>query len=148
TAFERYAFQGCRGVKELTFKSSQPARITPNETLTGYNPFGFMPVEVVYVPTDSYDLYVSSYSKYVGDSVQFSSDYLNPRVPNFDISQLYSHSVVLKWSAHLNDKVIGYIVYRDSEEIGRTTELTYTDRNLETNQTYQYTVRGYTENGD
>ena len=105
-------------------------------------------LETVYVPGESYDAYVSAYSKYVGDSVQFSSDYLNPRVPNFDISQLYSHSVVLKWSAHLNDKVIGYIVYRDSEEIGRTTELTYTDRNLETNQTYQYTVRGYTENGD
>ncbi len=138
-------FDGCTNVSEITFMNPEPAKI--NGSL--YNPFSSMSkLETVYVPGESYDAYVSAYSKYVGDSVQFSSDYLNPRVPNFDISQLYSHSVVLKWSAHLNDQVIGYIVYRDGEEIGRTTELTYTDRNLETNQTYQYTVRGYTENGD
>ena len=132
-------------VTEVTFTNPVPAEIRDSD----HNPFMSMDkLETVYVPGESYDAYVSAYSKYVGDSVQFSSDYLNPRVPNFDISQLYSHSVVLKWSAHLNDQVIGYIVYRDGEEIGRTTELTYTDRNLETNQTYQYTVCGYTENGN
>ncbi|MEI3148306.1 MAG: leucine-rich repeat protein [Merdibacter sp.] len=143
------AFNECSNVTEVTFNSAVPATIGGTTSTKNYNPFRDMDkLETIYVPGESYDAYVSAYSKYVGDSVQFSSDYLNPRVPNFDISQLYSHSVVLKWSAHLNDKVIGYIVYRDGEEIGRTTELTYTDRNLETNQTYQYTVRGYTENGD
>ena len=143
--FGEEAFRWMNNVTEVTFTNPVPAEIRDSD----HNPFMSMDkLETVYVPGESDDAYVSAYSKYVGDSVQFSSDYLNPRVPNFDISQLYSHSVVLKWSAHLNDQVIGYIVYRDGEEIGRTTELTYTDRNLETNQTYQYTVCGYTENGN
>ena len=59
-------------------------------------------------------------------------------------SELNSKSLQLTWSMPFDaDKVTGYIISRDGEEIGRTEELFFDDKDLETGKSYLYSVQAY-----
>lgn len=59
-------------------------------------------------------------------------------------SELNSKSLQLTWSMPFDaDKVTGYIISRDGEEIGRTEELFFDDKELETGKSYLYSVQAY-----
>lgn len=63
--------------------------------------------------------------------------YLSPSYTN-------SESLRLSWSMpYCSGSLEGYIVYRDGEEIARTTEPWYYDENLVTGQKYVYAVQAY-----
>lgn len=56
-------------------------------------------------------------------------------------SELNSKSLQLSWSMPFDgDKVTGYIISRDGEEIGRTEDLFFDDKDLETGKSYLYSV--------
>ncbi len=60
--------------------------------------------------------------------------------------ELNSKSVKLTWSMPFDkDLLDGYIVYRDGEEIARTEEMFYDDKNLTTGTKYVYSVQAYGE---
>ena len=139
------SFYNMTSVKEITFKGLT----VPKLQSSYYGPFRYMTeLETVYVPGDSYDAYVSAYSKYVNDSVVFSSDSLNMKVQNFAAKNIYSKTVVLAWNSHTSERVVGYRIERDGEVIGETTECSFVDRNLITGNTYAYSVYGYTEDDE
>ena len=139
------AFYNMTSVKEITFKGLT----VPKLQYSSYSPFRYMAkLETVYVPADSYDAYVSVYSKYVNDSVVFSSDSLNMNIQNFAAKNIYSKTVVLTWNSHTSERVVGYRIERDGEVIGETTECSFVDRNLITGNMYVYSVYGYTENNE
>lgn len=59
-------------------------------------------------------------------------------------SELNSKSLQLSWSMPFDaDKVTGYIISRDGEEIGRTEDLFFDDKDLETGKSYLYSVQAY-----
>lgn len=137
------ALYGMTGVTEVTFTGLTVS------TMTGYyGPFQYMSkLETVYVPAGAYDSYVSAYTKYVSDTVVFSSDSLNARVANLTAAHLYSKTVTLTWNPHTSDRVVGYRIERDGEVVGTTTECSFTERGLMTGTEYTYSVYGYTEDG-
>ena len=138
------AFSGMTAVKEVTFKGLT----VPTLSDSSHSPFYSMSkLETVYVPADSYDAYVSAYTKYVSDTVVFSSDSLNARVTNLTAAHLYSKTVTLTWNPHTSDRVVGYRIERDGEVVGTTTECSFTERGLMTGTEYTYSVYGYTEDG-
>lgn len=67
---------------------------------------------------------------------------------NFEAYEINSHSVGLGWvmKSHL-DYTDGYIIYRDDTEIARTSDMNWSDNELETGKTYKYTVKAYGEDG-
>ena len=137
------ALYGMTGVTEVTFTGLTVP------TMTGYyGPLQYMSkLETVYVPAGAYDSYVSAYTKYVSDTVVFSSDSLNARVANLTAAHLYSKTVTLTWNPHTSDRVVGYRIERDGEVVGTTTECSFTERGLMTGTEYTYSVYGYTEDG-
>jgi len=136
-------FYNCYNITEITFKG-----LTVPST-NGYNIFSSMDsLETIYVPADSYDAYVSAYSRYVNQSVVFSTDFLNAKIPNFKVDGIYSQSVRLSWGAHTSERVVGYTVYRDGVAIGTSADCSFIDRGLVTGQSYVYTVDGFTAEGD
>lgn len=63
--------------------------------------------------------------------------YLSPSYTN-------SKSMRLSWSMpYCSGKLEGFIVYRDGEEIARTADMWYYDKNLVTDKKYEYTVQAY-----
>ncbi len=63
--------------------------------------------------------------------------YLSPSYTN-------SKSMRLSWSMpYCSGKLEGFIVYRDGEEIARTADMWYYDKNLVTDQKYEYSVQAY-----
>lgn len=59
-------------------------------------------------------------------------------------SEVNSASVNLCWNMKKNtDKIAGYIIYRNGEEIARTEEKEFFDSNLETGKEYKYSVQAY-----
>lgn len=139
-----HSLYGMSNVTEVTFTGAE----VPTLTATSVSPFAYMPeLATIYVPVDSYDAYVSAYSKYVGESVVFSADLMQAKLAGLAVTQTYSRTVVLSWNSHICDKVVGYRIYRNGELVGDTAELTYTDRQLTTGETYTYQVMGYGESG-
>ena len=47
-----------------------------------------------------------------------------------------------------NEGVVGYEIYRDGKQIGKTNKLTYTDNNVDSGKQYTYTVFAYDEDGN
>ena len=139
------AFYGMGGVTEVTFTGLT----VPEVSSRSYGPFvPLSALETVYVPAEAYDAYVDAYGNTVDDSVVFSTDNIRSKVKNLAVSNIYSRTVVLKWNAHTNDRVIGYTVERDGEVVGNTTECGFTERNLTMNKVYTYSVYGYTASGE
>ena len=142
------ALKDMSGVTEVTFTGLTVPKVTMDDWDTLYGPFYSMSkLETVYVPADSYDAYVSAYTKYVSDTVVFSSDAMNARVANLTAAHLYSKTVTLTWNPHTSDRVVGYRIERDGEVVGTTTECSFTERGLMTGTEYTYSVYGYTEDG-
>ncbi|MBE6558888.1 MAG: PKD domain-containing protein [Ruminococcaceae bacterium] len=133
-------FRNCDNIKEMTFMGTS---VPENNPFSGIG----KALESVYVPKESYDKYVSAYSDYVGENVQFATDLLKAQVKNLAISQLYSRTVVLTWMAHISEEVVGYVIKRDGVVVADTTGLTYVDRTLSVDTAYVYTIYGYTEDG-
>ena len=137
------ALYGMTGVTEVTFTG-----LTVPTMNRDWSPFYSMSkLETVYVPAGAYNSYVSAYTKYVSDTVVFSSDSLNARVANLTAAHLYSKTVTLTWNPHTSDRVVGYRIERDGEVVGTTAECSFTERGLMTGTEYTYSVYGYTEDG-
>ena len=66
-----------------------------------------------------------------------------PPTPPTELSAVSNNGdVTLSWSGASDDTgVVMYIVYRDGEEIARTSNSTYTDAGLETGEFYTYSIR-------
>jgi len=135
-------FNGCSGITEITFLPlAVPA-------LSG-NPFSTMTsLENVYVPTASYDAYVAAMKNLVGSDVVFSANFLNAKVPDLRVVQVYSKTAMLEWSPHISEAVVGYRISRDGVVVDTTSTCSFTDRNLTLGQTYTYCVQGYTAEGE
>lgn len=59
-------------------------------------------------------------------------------------SYVNSKSMKLSWSMpYCSGELEGFIIYRDDEEIARTSDMFYYDKNLETDKKYVYTVQAY-----
>ena len=142
------ALKDMTGVTEVTFTGLTVPKVTMDDGDTLYGPFYSMSkLETVYVPAGAYDSYVSAYTKYVSDTVVFSSDAMNARVANLTAAHLYSKTVTLTWNPHTSDRVVGYRIERDGKVVGTTTECSFTERGLMTGTEYTYSVYGYTEDG-
>ena len=148
------AFRDCSGVKTITFLGTTVPIINESITATASNSncknalfgsYGFANLTTIYVPADSYSAYVSAYGSNVPSSVSFVTDLLQAKITGLKATNVYSKTVALSWNPHLCEDVTGYIVYRDGEEIGRTTTCEYVDRELDVSTSYAYSVTGYTE---
>ena len=67
---------------------------------------------------------------------------------NLETYQVNSASVGFSWvmKSHL-DYTDGYIIFRNDEEIGRTSDMSWFDTGLSSGETYKYTVQAYGEDG-
>jgi PKD repeat protein len=77
----------------------------------------------------------------------FTYDTVTMSPKNFRAEKVYSRTVGLVWTKHVNAAVTGYVILRDDEEIGRVTGTSYTDTGLETGAHYAYAVYGVTADG-
>ena len=67
--FEQFTFQGCDNVVEITFTNPTPAKIE-----SAYNPFLNMDkLETIYVPPESYELYLEEYNSYLPEGVSIKN---------------------------------------------------------------------------
>lgn len=135
-------FYSCSGVKNIVFTSATVPRLVGNM----FN--SMSKLETIYVPTESYDAYVSAYSGLVGENVKFSYD-APPvsEVTSLKPEKVYSKTAVLTWDPHASAAVTGYTILRDGTELAKVTDCTYTDRTLTLGQSYVYTVMAHTEDG-
>ena len=79
------------------------------------------------------------------DTPVISKDVLPPTAPANLSASINEDSVVLNWEASTDEGyVVGYEIYRDDIMIGRTSETTYTDTDMdEVVKFHKYTVKGY-----
>lgn len=72
------------------------------------------------------------------------------KVEDLGVRKRTGSSVTLTWKATTdNDKVAGYIVYRNGEKIkSGLQDTTYCDSHLELNKSYSYTIAAYDESGN
>ncbi len=85
---------------------------------------------------------------YTYDNVLAGHDNWNPRMyfePVEQPSGLAIHNNVLDWN--ISEYAICYVVYRDGEVVGFTTEPAYTDYDAESGKSYTYNVRAANEYG-
>ncbi|MCL2045555.1 MAG: leucine-rich repeat protein [Oscillospiraceae bacterium] len=141
TAFAYFAgpFNGCTGITELTFTGLTVPSLYDGGTFTN-----IANLKTVYVPALVYTSYVNAYQALVGPNVEFSSNTLPMSVPNLQAERVYSKTIQLSWSKHVNPAVTRYIVRRDGVIISETIQTSFIDRNLTTDQTYTYEVYGLT----
>ena len=77
-----------------------------------------------------------------------SPELLSPPV-HLSASNTTHGSTQLNWEASsINDDIIGYVIYRDDLEVGRTNNLSFTDASLEADMNYQYKVTSHTTEGN
>ena len=129
-------FYDCSGVKEITFKGTTP----PSDG--SFMSYMNSSLETVYVPAESYSEYVAKFNSYKNNAV-FSTDTLKANIKDFKATARHSSTISLSWSAHQNEKVIGYVVLRNDEIVARTSDCSFVDTGLK-GGTYNYTVYGYT----
>ncbi|MBR5513610.1 MAG: fibronectin type III domain-containing protein [Ruminococcus sp.] len=80
---------------------------------------------------------VSSETGVIAADVTERPLYLSPSYTN-------SKSMRLSWSMpYCSGKLEGFVVYRDGVEIARTADMWYYDKNLVTDQKYEYSVQAY-----
>ena len=137
-------FYGCSNVTEITFLSAKVP------SYAAVNLAELKKLETIYVPADAYDTYATTFASYLGshDTVALSTNFLNARVGDLRVKQLYGGSVVLGWNPHISEEVVGYTVFRDGAAVGTSEACSFTDRNLTLGKTYVYTVQGYTAEGE
>lgn len=143
------AFDGCTGVKILSFIGDVPPTITINN---GYSPgiyfLGIQNLQTIYCSPVSLEAYKTAYQQYVGSNVTFSPELSFP-VQNLNADKIYSKRIKLSWEAPVSISVSGYHIYRNgsAEPIAVTTNTTYVDTVPVSGETYHYTVCGYTDDG-
>ena len=140
-----YTFRGCSSLKTLKFKENTPPALTRSEFF-GSN-YGPENLETIYVPGNALEIYKSKWGSYVGSNVTFSSDFMTTKVGNLCIEYAFSHSVKLKWSSSLSEKIQGYHIYRDGVLAGTVKDCSFSEDNLKMGS-YTYEVAGYTESLD
>ncbi|MDE7225343.1 MAG: fibronectin type III domain-containing protein, partial [Ruminococcus sp.] len=100
----------------------------------------------------SYDYKITSASVYNKEFQSFSASSavgliaadVTERPLYLAASYVNSKSMRLSWSMpYCSGEIEGFIIYRDDEEIARTSDMFYYDRNLETDKKYTYTVQAY-----
>jgi fibronectin type 3 domain-containing protein len=133
------SFNGCSGVTEIVFKGPVVPTLAGTTQLTTMSN-----LKTIYVPLEAYAAYVAAYSPFIPAGAEFSTDTLKMPVRNLVAEKIYSKSVALSWSRHVNDNVIKYAIKRDGAIVGETTDCFYHDDGLTTGQTYAYTVYGLT----
>ena len=95
----------------------------------------------------SLEEYQVAWSDYIPKTTTFSADTLQLPVSNFTATYTGSHSAELSWTSFTGGNIVGYHIYRDGELVGDTTETTFKDSSLEIDRTYEYSIKGYTEDG-
>ena len=133
-------FNGCTGIKEVTFKGTAVPTRYPADIF-----YSMDALETVYVPAESYSAYVNALNPYKNNAI-ITSDYLGASVKGLEATSRFNNTIALSWKPHISDDVIGYVVTRDGVEIARTTECRYVDADLASDE-YTYTVYGYTADG-
>lgn len=147
------AWQGCNNLETITFLGETVPVINESLTATSsdMNSIGYLfdlkNLKTIYVTEKSLEQYKSAWSAYVPETVTFSVDALQLPISNFMATHTGSHSVELSWAPSVSSDIEGYHIYRDGELLGDTVETTFKDSSLETGQIYQYSIKGYTEDG-
>lgn len=136
TQIGRNVFEFSSNISHIRFESTNCPAIADNSLgkISG--------LQSIYVPAANYDSYAALIANLPG-SVEVQTDVNAFPVEGLAVSAVYSKTAVLTWNAHESGKALGYQILRDGEFIGTTAECAYTDRDLETEQTYVYTVRAY-----
>ena len=132
-------FYGCTGITQLTFKGLTVPTLTHANELTVMTN-----LRIIYVPPEVCNYYLAAFQSYINPNVEFSCNSMPLPVPNLQADKIYSKSVYLSWSKHVNPAVVKYIIRRDGITIGETANCFFTDKNLTTNQTYSYQIYGLT----
>lgn len=71
-------------------------------------------------------------------------DVVAPSAPSGLTASTSTNSVILSWTASTdNVGVVGYKIFRDNKEVGKSISTTYTDVNLVSNTSYTYTVKAF-----
>lgn len=101
------------------------------------------------ISADSASIYSSSLKKYTANCTYGTITADSSLKPcNLHTDAVNSSSVSLGWDmTHNIDRVSGYIIYRNGEEISRTSENKYTDTELVSGTEYIYTVQAYGDDG-
>ncbi|MCM1133185.1 MAG: fibronectin type III domain-containing protein [Ruminococcus flavefaciens] len=127
--------------------------------------FGFCEMADVYrgtVATLTFDVPDTAYGDYdykINNAVVYNKDFqtfsvssevgliaadVTERPLYLSASYVNSESMRLSWSMpYCSGELEGFIIYRDDEEIARTSDLSYYDKNLETVRKYVYSVQAY-----
>ena len=142
TSFGRQIFVNDGLLETLTFKGLTVPSLSDGGIFTQ-----IPNLKTVYVPAPVYSSYVSAYAQYVGPNVEFSSDTLTLPVSNLSAEKVYSKSVYITWTPHINPGVARYIIERDGDIIGETANCGFYDSGLTTGQSYSYRVYGVTSGG-
>ena len=117
-----------------TFSNLDPATYTLNVSATGFNPAsGSAAVTAGQTTTKDFNL--------------VSTDATAPSAPTgLTAAGISPSQINLSWNASSDTGgagLAGYIVYRNSAEVGRTTATTYQDNGLTQNTSYSYFVKAY-----
>ncbi len=91
------------------------------------------------------DLSSASFKTKAGYQQQFEADTTDPSVPtSLTATAISSSRIDLSWNASSDNIVVsGYRVFRDSQIIGTTTSVTYSDIGLTASTTYTYEVEAF-----
>ena len=132
-----YVFYDCSALKQVTLGNGLKT--------IGTNVFYYCPISTVYCYENSYG---HTYAKSLSNAEIYfiKKDF---QISGLTVSSLSSESVALKWSKPNGyDNVKEYIIYRDRQEVGKTTDLTYTESGLTTGQEYRYEVAAVDTDGN
>ncbi|MGN1131288.1 MAG: leucine-rich repeat protein, partial [Ruminococcus sp.] len=131
-------FLGMTAVKQFMFRGSVVPKCAYPDIFYSMNS-----LETIYIPANTESDYVKAFDTYKNNAV-FSSDTMRYEVKNLKISNIYSSTVKLEWSAHQSEKVESYVVERNNEIVATVKNCQYIDYDLETGETYTYSVYGVT----
>ncbi len=133
-------FRDCLSLETVTFYHETPSN---QYLLRGLSDS----LKTVYVPTESYDSYVSRYGSVLPSGTQIVAQQPKFTAPTVTLAHLSGKTADLVWDANSSDEIIGYIVLRDGMLVSDTTEHFHVDRDLILGESYVYAVYGYTADG-
>ncbi|MGN0476088.1 MAG: leucine-rich repeat protein, partial [Ruminococcus sp.] len=122
-------FLGMTAVRQFMFRGSVVPKCAYPDIFYSMNS-----LETIYIPANTESDYVKAFDAYKNNAV-FSSDTMRYEVKNLKISNIYSSTVKLEWSAHQSEKVVSYVVERNNEIVATVKNCQYIDYDLETGET-------------
>ncbi|SFL07037.1 S-layer homology domain-containing protein [Paenibacillus sp. 1_12] len=72
-----------------------------------------------------------------------SSENIPATVTGLTYDSIKATGIQLKWNANTGNNTVGYAVYRNGSEVGRSIDASYTDTGLIAGTSYIYTVKAY-----